>query len=292
MTTPEECREVWRDQLPFFANDPAAVEPMLDRVVFQPEAHHAHEMRRAARARRARGASTAPVLAIAGADDRGSRRRWPRGSPTRRRTASCCHRRRRALPVRRDARPLLAGADRLAHAHGIVNALSVSLRSSTRSSGSAVAVSAVPGLQCGPCTVTSRCARGSRLVDRDRVEQRGADGELEVERPGRRAPVVDDQRDVAVLALARQRLDLEVRPVVGLAAGAREPLGAPRSPCRAGRATGSAPSRGSGPGRAGLRRGGVNTQLVLPVPAVVQLRKPGAAMRWTRLLAGPCGPAA
>ena len=51
--TPEECREVWRDQLPFFANDPAAVEPMLDRVVFQPEAHHPHELRRAARARRA-----------------------------------------------------------------------------------------------------------------------------------------------------------------------------------------------------------------------------------------------
>src|ERR1044071_3006097 len=42
--TPEECREVWRDQLPFFANDPAAVEPMLDKVAFQPEAHHGHEI--------------------------------------------------------------------------------------------------------------------------------------------------------------------------------------------------------------------------------------------------------
>src|SRR3954447_17800329 len=43
VTTPEECRAVWRDQLPFFANDPAAVEPMLDKVVFQPEAHRGHE---------------------------------------------------------------------------------------------------------------------------------------------------------------------------------------------------------------------------------------------------------
>src|SRR5215211_2412055 len=28
VTTPEECREVWRDQLPFFADDPATAAPM------------------------------------------------------------------------------------------------------------------------------------------------------------------------------------------------------------------------------------------------------------------------
>src|SRR3954452_2249241 len=39
VTTPEQCHEVWRDQLEFFADDPAAVEPMLDRVIFQPEAY-------------------------------------------------------------------------------------------------------------------------------------------------------------------------------------------------------------------------------------------------------------
>ena len=88
VTTPEECREVWRDQLPFFANDPAAVEPMLDKVVFQPEAHHGHEIGEL-HALGALAAFEGPVLAIAGADDRGRRRRWPRGSPTRRRTASC-----------------------------------------------------------------------------------------------------------------------------------------------------------------------------------------------------------
>ncbi len=67
--TPEECREVWRDQLPFFANDPAAVEPMLDRVVFQPEAHHPHELGEL-HALDALAAFDGPVLAIAAEDDR------------------------------------------------------------------------------------------------------------------------------------------------------------------------------------------------------------------------------
>jgi pimeloyl-ACP methyl ester carboxylesterase len=67
--TPEECREVWRDQLPFFANDPAAVEPMLDRVVFQPEAHHPHELGEL-HALDALASFEGPVLAIAAEDDR------------------------------------------------------------------------------------------------------------------------------------------------------------------------------------------------------------------------------
>jgi proline iminopeptidase len=69
VTTPDECHEVWRDQLPFFANDSAAVEPMLDRVVFQPEAHHEHDFGEL-HALDALAAFDAPVLAIAGADDR------------------------------------------------------------------------------------------------------------------------------------------------------------------------------------------------------------------------------
>jgi pimeloyl-ACP methyl ester carboxylesterase len=69
VTTPEECREVWVDQLPFFANDPAAVEPMLDKVVFQPEAHHEHDLGEL-HALGALAAFGGPVLAIAGADDR------------------------------------------------------------------------------------------------------------------------------------------------------------------------------------------------------------------------------
>jgi len=69
VTTAEECRAVWRDQLPFFANDPAAVEPMLDRVVFVPEAHRSRDWGEL-HALDALAAFPGPVLAIAGADDR------------------------------------------------------------------------------------------------------------------------------------------------------------------------------------------------------------------------------
>lgn len=67
--TPEECRQVWRDQLPFFAVDPAKVEPMLDDVVFQVEAHHGHDLGEL-RALDALAATAVPVLAIAGSEDR------------------------------------------------------------------------------------------------------------------------------------------------------------------------------------------------------------------------------
>ena len=69
VSTPEECHQVWIDQLPFFANDAAAVEPMLDRVVFQPEAHHPHELGEL-HALDALVALDGPVLAIAAEDDR------------------------------------------------------------------------------------------------------------------------------------------------------------------------------------------------------------------------------
>jgi len=69
VSTPEECHQVWIDQLPFFANDPAAVEPMLDRVVFQPEAHHPHELGEL-HALDALASFDGAVLAIAAGDDR------------------------------------------------------------------------------------------------------------------------------------------------------------------------------------------------------------------------------
>jgi len=69
VATPEECREVWVDQLPFFANDPAAVEPMLDKVVFQPEAHREHDWGEL-HALGALAEFDGPVLAIATTDDR------------------------------------------------------------------------------------------------------------------------------------------------------------------------------------------------------------------------------
>jgi pimeloyl-ACP methyl ester carboxylesterase len=69
VSTAEECRDVWRDQLPFFANDPAAVEPMLDRVVFVPEAHRSRDWGEL-HALDALAAFAGPVLAITGADDR------------------------------------------------------------------------------------------------------------------------------------------------------------------------------------------------------------------------------
>jgi proline iminopeptidase len=68
VTTPEECRDVWRDQMPFFA---ARLEPalaMLDDVVFQPEAHHEHELGEL-HALGALAASEVPVLAVAGAQE-------------------------------------------------------------------------------------------------------------------------------------------------------------------------------------------------------------------------------
>ena len=67
--TPEECREVWRDQLPAFAVDPAKVEPMLDDVVFQPEAHHDHDVGEL-HALAALATTDIPVLAIVGSEDR------------------------------------------------------------------------------------------------------------------------------------------------------------------------------------------------------------------------------
>src|SRR5262245_13639347 len=69
--TADECRQVWIDQMPFFANDPAAVVPMLDRVLFQPEAHRSRDWGEL-HALDALAAFDGPVLAIAGADDRSS----------------------------------------------------------------------------------------------------------------------------------------------------------------------------------------------------------------------------
>ena len=69
VTTPEECRQVWIDQMPFFAVDPEKVIPMLDDVVFNVEAHHEHELGEL-HALEALAATDIPVLAIAGAQDR------------------------------------------------------------------------------------------------------------------------------------------------------------------------------------------------------------------------------
>jgi proline iminopeptidase len=67
--TPEECLAVWRGQMPFFANDPAAVDPMLDRVLFQPDAHRSRDWGEL-HALDALAAFDGPVLAIAASDDR------------------------------------------------------------------------------------------------------------------------------------------------------------------------------------------------------------------------------
>jgi proline iminopeptidase len=69
VTTPEECREVWRDQMPFFAVDPEKVVPMLDDVVFQVGAHTGHDLGEL-HALEALAATDIPVLAIAGSEDR------------------------------------------------------------------------------------------------------------------------------------------------------------------------------------------------------------------------------
>jgi proline iminopeptidase len=69
VTTPEECREVWLDQMPFFAVDPDKVGRMLDDVVFQVEAHHEHDLGEL-HALEALAATDIPVLAIVGAEER------------------------------------------------------------------------------------------------------------------------------------------------------------------------------------------------------------------------------
>jgi pimeloyl-ACP methyl ester carboxylesterase len=69
VSTPEECREVWLDQMPFFAVDVERAAAMLDDVVFQPEAHHEHDLGDL-HALEALAASEIPVLAIVGAEER------------------------------------------------------------------------------------------------------------------------------------------------------------------------------------------------------------------------------
>jgi proline iminopeptidase len=69
VSTPEECHEVWRDQMPFFAVDPDKVVPMLDDVVFNVEAHREHDLGEL-HALDALAATDIPVLAIIGAQDR------------------------------------------------------------------------------------------------------------------------------------------------------------------------------------------------------------------------------
>jgi proline iminopeptidase len=71
VATPEECRQVWIDQMPFFADDPAKVVPMLDDVVFDVEAHRGHDLGEL-HALDALAATDIPVLAIAGEHDRPS----------------------------------------------------------------------------------------------------------------------------------------------------------------------------------------------------------------------------
>jgi pimeloyl-ACP methyl ester carboxylesterase len=69
VVTPEECREVWVDQMPFFAVDVEAAERMLEDVVFTPEMHHGRDWGEL-HALDALAASSLPVLAIAGEHDR------------------------------------------------------------------------------------------------------------------------------------------------------------------------------------------------------------------------------
>jgi proline iminopeptidase len=69
--TPEECLQLWRDQMPFFADDPAAAEPMLADVLFQVEAHQSRDWGEL-HALDALAAADIPVLAIAGEHDRPS----------------------------------------------------------------------------------------------------------------------------------------------------------------------------------------------------------------------------
>jgi proline iminopeptidase len=67
--TPEECREVWIGQMPFFAVNPEKAVRMLDDVVFNVEAHHGHDLGEL-HALEALARTDIPVLAIVGAQER------------------------------------------------------------------------------------------------------------------------------------------------------------------------------------------------------------------------------
>lgn len=69
VSTPEECRQVWIDQMPFFAVNPEKAVRMLDDVVFDVEAHHEHDLGEL-HALEALAATDIPVLAIVGAQER------------------------------------------------------------------------------------------------------------------------------------------------------------------------------------------------------------------------------
>jgi proline iminopeptidase len=69
VTTPEECREVWRDQMPFFAFQQERARAMLDDVVFQPEAHRERDFGDL-HALDPLAAADIPVLAIVGDHER------------------------------------------------------------------------------------------------------------------------------------------------------------------------------------------------------------------------------
>ncbi len=65
--TPEECHEVWIDQMPAFSD--VDISHMFDDVHFRPEAHHEHELGEL-HALPALAAADIPVLAIGGERDR------------------------------------------------------------------------------------------------------------------------------------------------------------------------------------------------------------------------------
>jgi pimeloyl-ACP methyl ester carboxylesterase len=68
VSTPEECRSVWLDEMPFFAAEVERASAMLDDVVFTPAMHHERDWGEL-HALDALAATSKPVLAIAGDRD-------------------------------------------------------------------------------------------------------------------------------------------------------------------------------------------------------------------------------
>jgi proline iminopeptidase len=68
VTTPDECRSVWLDEMPFFAANVKPASAMLDDVIFSPVMHHERDWGDL-HALDALAATDKPVLAIAGDRD-------------------------------------------------------------------------------------------------------------------------------------------------------------------------------------------------------------------------------
>ena len=179
---------------------------MLRDVLFRPEMGRPARLGRARGADRARVHARRPCSRSAPSSTARSRPRRRAGSRSPRPNGRAADARGlRPLPVRRGARPLLAGGGGLAAqdggGHSRVKRLSASSRSSIASPASASASTGAPSLQAGPSTRHLDALAGLERDDRrERQRARRRTATRSDARVGGRAARVAHERDVAAAA--------------------------------------------------------------------------------------------